>query len=95
MSQNSLAARLGLEKSTISRLISILEDREWVHRARDKDDSRLVRLHLTALGARAAGRLATTRQQKFERVFDSIPRAERGGVLKALSLLAEALRHDG
>jgi DNA-binding MarR family transcriptional regulator len=95
MSQNSLAARLGLEKSTISRLVSILEDRAWVQRARDTDDTRLVRLRLTALGARAAGRLATSRRQKFERVFRSIPRAERGAVLKALSVLTEALRRDG
>jgi len=50
ISQNELAARLHSEKSTVSRLAKMLEQRGWLDRLRDKDDSRLLRLRLTPAG---------------------------------------------
>src|SRR5215212_1802208 len=40
LSQNDLAARLQLEKSTVSRLVGILESRSWIARARSARDGR-------------------------------------------------------
>ena len=50
ISQNELAARLHLEKSTVSRLAKMLEQRGWLDRIRDKNDTRLLHLKLTAAG---------------------------------------------
>jgi len=94
LSQNSLGLRLGLEKSTVSRLMGILEGRGWIERNRDRHDSRVIRLRLSPLGTRAARRLATTRQAKFAKVFDSIPREKRGEILESLSILTEVLRES-
>lgn len=91
ISQNELAARLHLEKSTVSRLAKMLEQRGWLDRSRDKDDSRLRRLRLTAAGSRAVQRLSASRRARFAKVFDAIPAHKRNAVLDSLSLLSEVL----
>src|SRR4029450_6900625 len=50
MSQQSLGERLGLEKSTVSRLAAGLEGRGWLVRERDPGNRRFYRLALTAEG---------------------------------------------
>lgn len=92
MSQNELAARLRLEKSTVSRLVGQLATRGWVERDRDPADGRALRLRLTARGARVAGEIAEARQRKFAAVLERIPDDERDDVLRALDVLAEAMR---
>jgi DNA-binding MarR family transcriptional regulator len=91
ISQNGLATKLRLEKSTVSRLAGMLERRGWLERTRDKLDSRVLRLRLTAAGAKAARTLAASRAKKFSRVFEAIPPNKRDGVLESLSILSETL----
>lgn len=91
ISQNELAARLHLEKSTVSRLAKILERRGWLDRLRDKSDSRLLRLRLTAAGSKAVQRLSASRRARFATVFEAIPVRERDALLDSLSLLSEVL----
>jgi len=90
--QSDLALRLGLEKSSVSRLIRQLEARSWVHRVPDPRDGRAVKLGLTSSGVRAAERLAGATARKFQRLLDEIPHDEREGVLRALSALTRAAR---
>jgi DNA-binding MarR family transcriptional regulator len=87
-----LAARLQLEKSTVSRLVGILEGRGWVARVRSTLDGRARELRLTDTGQHMAAALAEARRAKFARVFDAIPEAERATVLESLQILAEAMR---
>jgi DNA-binding MarR family transcriptional regulator len=91
ISQNELAARLHLEKSTVSRLAKTLEQRGWLDRLRDKNDSRLLRLRLTAAGSKAVQRLSASRRARFAKVFDAIPAHRRAALLDSLSLLSEVL----
>jgi DNA-binding MarR family transcriptional regulator len=91
ISQNELAARLHLEKSTVSRLAKMLEQRGWLDRLRDKDDSRLLRLRLTGAGSKAVQRLSASRRVRFAKVFDAIPAHKREALLDSLSLLSEVL----
>ena len=91
ISQNELAARLHLEKSTVSRLAKTLEQRGWVDRVRAKDDSRLLQVRLTEAGSKAVQRLAASRKARFARVFDAIPVHKREALLDSLSLLSEVL----
>ncbi len=94
LSQNVLASRMHLEKSTISRIASALEKCGWLARTRDEDDSRVLRLRLTPLGSRVARNLARSRAEKFARVFHSLPRDRRTAVIESLALLSEALDAD-
>jgi len=92
LSQNSLAARLRLEKSTVSRLVTMLERRGWIERQRDGADARIVRVRLTTAGREAAGNIAATRAEKFSGVFAAIPAPKREAVLDALDTLVRVLR---
>jgi DNA-binding MarR family transcriptional regulator len=92
LGQAELARRLGLEKSTVSRLVGQLAGRGWLHRRPDPDDGRATLLALTPTGQQAAADLAAARAAKFTRLLDRIPPAERAAVLGALATLTEALR---
>lgn len=95
LSQNDLAERLQLVKSTISRLVGLLEGRGWVERRRDPRDGRAVQLVLTEQGQQAAAQLAAARQVKFARLLDRIPEQERDAVIHALKTLVEAMYEPG
>jgi DNA-binding MarR family transcriptional regulator len=92
LSQNGLAARLRLEKSTVSRIVTLLERRGWVERRRDTVDTRIVHVHLTRLGQETAANLAASRQAKFAKIFGAIPATERTAVLDALEALTQVIR---
>src|SRR6476620_8034585 len=94
LSQNDLAARLQLEKSTVSRLVGILETRGWIARVRSAQDGRARELHLTDTGRQIATDLAEARRTKFARVFAAIPEAERRAVFESLQILVEAMRES-
>ncbi|MBK9715038.1 MAG: MarR family transcriptional regulator [Kouleothrix sp.] len=90
LSQRSLAQRLRLEKSTISRLVGLLEQRGWITRARNAHDARVLELRLTVAGQQAAAQLVEARRVKFARLLDAIPAEHHPLVLEALRLLTEA-----
>lgn len=92
LSQNDLVARLQLVKSTVSRVVSLLEGRGWIERRRDPCDGRAVQLWLTDSGRQAAAQLAEARQAKFAALLERITPAERENVLHTLAILVEALR---
>ena len=92
LSQNGLAARLRLEKSSVSRIVTGLEKRGWVVRQRDASDTRVVHVYLTDDGGSAAANIAASRQAKFERIFSAIPASERTRVLASLDTLVEVIR---
>jgi DNA-binding MarR family transcriptional regulator len=94
LSQNDLAARLQLEKSTVSRLVGILETRGWIARTRSAQDRRAREMRLTESGRQMATNLAGARRVKFARVFDAIPETERATVLESLQILVDAMREN-
>ncbi|MGC8518983.1 MAG: MarR family winged helix-turn-helix transcriptional regulator [Steroidobacteraceae bacterium] len=53
---NELAARLALHQTTASNLVNALVARRLIRRARDRDDQRIVHLHITADGTRLLAR---------------------------------------
>ena len=90
--QKELASRLRLEKSTVSRLVGMLEGRGWVKRSRSPADGRAVELRLTEAGRRTADNIAEARRAKFAQVLEAIPEDERESVLEAMRILEEAMR---
>lgn len=90
--QTELVRRLGLTKSTVSRLVTVLEERGWMHRLADAVDGRATRIVLTDEGERATARLARARRERFGVLLDAIPTQERAHVLHGLATLATAAR---
>lgn len=94
LSQSDLVQRLGLEKSSVSRLVRILEKRDWIVRSRHEPDRRIVQILLTPVGQQAAEQLAAARRKKFDQVLAAIPKAQRTQVCESLDILLEAIRES-
>jgi len=92
LSQNGLAARLRLEKSSVSRIVTALEKRGWVARKRNPKDTRIVQVHLTGDGREAVTNIAASREAKFEKIFAAIPASERDAVLASIDTLIQVIR---
>lgn len=92
LSQQQLADRLRLKKSTVSRLIDQLEAAGIVRRVPNPDDARSVLVELTASGRRRASRLHQARTQLFTRLVADLGPAERRRIVGALVALEEASR---
>jgi DNA-binding MarR family transcriptional regulator len=90
--QGNLAERLGLTKSTVSRLVANLVDRGWANRSAVGDDGRGVSVTLTAAGRDAADRLRRARRGRMQALLDAIPAERRREVLDVLALLESASR---
>lgn len=88
--QTELARRLGLTKSTVSRLVTMLGERGWVRRMADPNDGRVAHLALTGAGRGIAAQLATARRQRLAALLDAIEPSQRPAVLEALATLTTA-----
>jgi DNA-binding MarR family transcriptional regulator len=91
LNHGELAARLRLEKSTVSRLVRQLERRKWIKRSPAAHDRRVVQIQLTPRGEAAAQRLADARQSKFDGLLAALPRQKRSSILEAMSTLVSAM----
>ena len=89
--QKEIAARLRLEKSTVSRLVGLLVGRGWVERGRSPEDGRAFEVSLTEAGRKAAAEIAGARRDKFARVLERIPEEDRASVLAAMKTLEGAM----
>jgi DNA-binding MarR family transcriptional regulator len=90
--QGDLAGRLGLTKSTVSRLVTNLVDRGWAERHAVDHDGRGISVELTALGRNAARRLRRARIERMRSLLDAVPRERRRDAIEAFALLEEAAR---
>src|SRR5690349_20860251 len=73
---SELARRCELENSTLTPLVDDLERHDLVARARDRDDRRVVRIHLTAQGRELEPRLRALWLRLQEVALTGISRAE-------------------
>lgn len=88
LSQQELAERLGLEKSTVSRLVAGMEGRGWLSRVRDPANRRVYRLSLTGEGEAAACHIREFFRTRHAHMLGSLTPAERRGLMLGLAGLA-------
>lgn len=87
----TLAARLGVTKGAVTRLIDGLERRGFVERLRSGEDRRRVEVGLTDEGRREAQRLLGLSDAAVGAVLSQIPGEKHALVLEALRLLRVAV----
>jgi DNA-binding MarR family transcriptional regulator len=95
IAQGQLAALLGLEKSTVSRLAAGLESKGWIRRGRDEQNHRYVRLYLTPQGRAVADRLWQAWQSRQERILAGLTAEERAGLALGLRGVVRGLAAEG
>ena len=91
LSQQQLGERLGLEKSTVSRLAAGLERRGWLERVRDPANRRFYRLAVTPAGATAAERFGAHFCRQHQHLFAELTGEERDALLRGMSGLARVM----
>jgi len=95
IAQGQLAALLGLEKSTVSRLAAGLESKGWIRRGRDEQNHRFVRLYLTPQGRAVADRLMGAWQSRQARILATLTPEERSALALGLRGVLRALAAEG
>lgn len=91
MSQHELGVRLGLEKSTVSRLAAGMQERGWLSREREPENRRLYRLSLTPKGRDVADRVGNEFRVHHAGLLAQLSTAEREGLAIGLTGLIRAL----
>lgn len=92
LSQQELAERLGLEKSSVSRMAAEMERRGLLARERDPANRRLYRLRLTERGRDLHSRMGRTAHARYERWISAMTPAERDALLVGLPALLRAIQ---
>ncbi len=92
---SALSAALGVDLSTMSRNVSVLEREKYVSRARPAEDSRIVTVVLTPKGRNALETLRCDGQDVMAKVFGRLSTARRNSIVEALEALQAALESDG
>ena len=95
IAQGQLAALLGLEKSTVSRLAAGLERKGWLRRGRDEENQRFIRLYLTPEGRVIAARVWQAWQSRQARIMAGLSAEERAGLAAGLRGLVRGLAAEG
>lgn len=95
LSIGSLSTQLRVDLSTMSRNVTVLERRGYLLRARSAEDARVVHVRLTTKGKRALETLRCDERDVLTSVYQSLPAAERPGVVKALNVLQNCLAESG
>jgi DNA-binding MarR family transcriptional regulator len=90
LTQQGLAGRLRLQKSTVSRLVDELCADGLVARIDNPADRRSVLLELTSRGISRAVRLAAAREELFGRLLDRLADDDRRIVIDGVDRLARA-----
>jgi len=92
MPVRELSQRLGLDTSTVTRLVDVLVRDGMAQRARDEaGDRRRVFVSLSETGCELAGRLEGCADDYCERILERIPAERREDVFQALQLLVQAI----
>jgi DNA-binding MarR family transcriptional regulator len=94
MAQNELAERLGLEKSTVSRLVGGMEQRGWVTRDRDLENRRYLRLTLTTEGDETARRIGKRLREHHRTLLGGLTPSELDALTVGLTALARVIERS-
>jgi DNA-binding MarR family transcriptional regulator len=85
-----LAAALGVDRSTATRMCDRLVRKQLVTRRRISADRRGVRISLTPGGRSLVEEVTRRRRVEIAQILRRMPRADRGAALRALRVFADA-----
>ncbi len=92
MSMVQLARKMFLDKSTMTRVIDGLVERELVARRFDDSDRRLIYVALTLKGRELREGIRAQQLHSLRQILERIPANERQKLLEGLGIFAEAVQ---
>jgi DNA-binding MarR family transcriptional regulator len=93
MTMVQLARKMFLDKSTMTRVVDGLIQRELVARRYDDNDRRIIRVALTGAGRKLVAEIRTQQINSLRQILERIPAPERHRLVEALETLSTAV-HD-
>ena len=87
-----LAKSLGLDKSTLSRTIDGLFNVGIVKRFPHQNDRRYMSITLTNQGQATCGKINSSSDDYFTRIFQAIPEEKHDMVIESFEIVAEAMK---
>ncbi|MDZ7812497.1 MAG: MarR family transcriptional regulator [Ideonella sp.] len=90
LDQRSLAARIGLDTSTLANVVDRLETRGWMQRNASPEDKRVRLLSLTHEGEQLLTGVLPDMHRAQERILAPLPKAERKEFMRMLRTLVDA-----
>ncbi len=81
----SLAQQLGVDNSTLTRLVDILVRRNWIEKSKGRHDKRITILKLTPKGQEVQVKVEERIDLLGDTVYESIPMEDRDEVKEILS----------
>jgi DNA-binding MarR family transcriptional regulator len=90
LDQNSLALKIGLERTSVAEVVLRLQDRGLLERRQSPDDGRVKLVRLTRKGKTLMTKMAPAVQRAHDRTIDYLPESERERFLLQLVRLVEA-----
>lgn len=87
--QSQLSERIGMDRTTLMRIVDRLEESGFVERLPDEQDRRVRRLVLTEQALRAMEAMVARRREYWERIFAPLEEAERLELLRLLRKLRD------
>jgi DNA-binding MarR family transcriptional regulator len=87
-----LARKMFLDKSTMTRVVDGLVERELVVRRFDDGDRRLIYIALTAAGRKMLAGIRTQQLRSLRQILERIPVGERQKLLDGLEIFAAAVQ---
>ena len=93
-SQQQVARRLGIDRTTMVALIDALEDKELVARRPDASDRRRNVIELTATGTKTLRRATRASDQAEQRLLAELSQVEAAQLRNLLRRIAAAPKHD-
>jgi DNA-binding MarR family transcriptional regulator len=91
LSMNELSQHMGVTVSTMTRVVDVLVRDEVVSRSSSPRDRRKVCIGLTDKGNGLARQLEGCSDEYSKQILNQVPSEHRGGVLKSLRLIADAI----
>ncbi len=91
---SAVAQHLSVTKGSASVAVSALEKKDLIRKEADSIDGRVIHLILTRSGRREAQR-STQRPEVISQAIDTLPDAERGGLLRGLIGVIRSLQDQG
>ena len=91
LKMNELSTAMGVDSSTMTRMIDQLVDKGLVNRQAGEKDRRLVHIGLTTTGKKLHKELAGALQKFYQDSLDRIPEGERETIIKSMVTVNNAI----
>ena len=84
LTMNELSRRMGLAKSTMSRVVNTMVRKGWLERERDCGDKRLVSVRMTSEGNKMMKKMNGSSREYVQRILKSLPPEKIPQVIESL-----------